>query len=181
MNSRPINLQFLWFLAALTLTACTWIAPPTPALERPGTDGPAAATAIAALANHPLPPADCPVTQPNGRTPPGEQAFPQHHGNDALLTALWPNGVVLIDPGMVMPDGTLGMKWPWWRLTPGKLSVEGRRLDEEAPPLEFDASDGYGDSGFQPSGLLFPTEGCWEVTGRVGDGSLTFVTWVQRR
>ncbi|PYV41517.1 MAG: hypothetical protein DMG06_16860 [Acidobacteria bacterium] len=26
--------------------------------------------------------------------------------------------------------------------------------------------------------LIFPTPGCWEVTGRVGQGSLTFVTQV---
>jgi hypothetical protein len=29
-----------------------------------------------------------------------------------------------------------------------------------------------------PSGLSFPTEGCWEVTGAVGDAELTFVTLV---
>jgi len=32
----------------------------------------------------------------------------------------------------------------------------------------------------QPTELIFPTEGCWEVTGRVGDASLTFVTLVVR-
>jgi hypothetical protein len=37
---------------------------------------------------------------------------------------------------------------------------------------------GYGDSGFQATGIIFPTEGCWEVTGRVGEASLTFVTLV---
>jgi hypothetical protein len=38
--------------------------------------------------------------------------------------------------------------------------------------------DGYGDSGFQSSGITLPSEGCWQVTGRVGDASLTFVTLV---
>ena len=37
---------------------------------------------------------------------------------------------------------------------------------------------GYGEKGFQPSALFFPTEGCWEVTGRVRDATLTFVTIV---
>jgi hypothetical protein len=32
--------------------------------------------------------------------------------------------------------------------------------------------------GFQASGVYFPTEGCWEVTGKVGTTSLTFVTVV---
>jgi len=36
----------------------------------------------------------------------------------------------------------------------------------------------YGDAGFQASGVIFPTEGCWQVTGRVGTASLTFVTVV---
>ena len=31
---------------------------------------------------------------------------------------------------------------------------------------------------FKPTALIFPTEGCWEVTGKVGETSLTFVTRV---
>jgi hypothetical protein len=30
----------------------------------------------------------------------------------------------------------------------------------------------------QPTGVLFAGPGCWEVTGRVGDAALTFVTLV---
>jgi hypothetical protein len=33
-------------------------------------------------------------------------------------------------------------------------------------------------TGFQASGVYFPNEGCWEVTGRVGRTTLTFVTFV---
>jgi hypothetical protein len=40
--------------------------------------------------------------------------------------------------------------------------------------------DGYGETGFHPSGLIWPGEGCWEVTARVGKESLTFVTLVAR-
>jgi hypothetical protein len=40
--------------------------------------------------------------------------------------------------------------------------------------------DGYGETGFHPSGLIWPGEGCWEVTARVGEESLTFVTLVAR-
>jgi hypothetical protein len=36
-------------------------------------------------------------------------------------------------------------------------------------------------TGFQASGVQFPTEGCWEVTGTVGTTSLTFVTFVIKR
>ena len=140
---------------------CTWIIESAPA------------------GDHAQAPPDCPVTSPNGRTPVNEMPAPfSHHGNDALITALWPNGVVVIEPSMVMSDGTLGMKWPWWREVVGPLAIEGERIDASAPLLGSQIPDGYGDSGFQASGLLFPTEGCWQVTGRVGEESLTFVTWV---
>jgi hypothetical protein len=38
--------------------------------------------------------------------------------------------------------------------------------------------DGYDETGFHPSVLVIPTEGCWEVTGSVGEANLTFVTLI---
>ena len=58
-----------------------------------------------------------------------------------------------------------GNKVAWWRKIPGILVIEGRRLDAPAPPLQTDASGYYGLSGFQPSGITFPSTGCWEVVG----------------
>ncbi|HEX9833527.1 MAG TPA: hypothetical protein VGA66_10665 [Mycobacterium sp.] len=81
-------------------------------------------------------------------------------------------------PGAELPDGALYMKFWWWRLRPGQLTFEGRRLDAAAPPLRASVPGGYGPSDFQPTALIFPTPGCWEVTGRLGDDSLTFVTLV---
>jgi hypothetical protein len=118
------------------------------------------------------------------------------YGNGELWTSLWVwgEGVVLVPPSHIQPDGTLGpMKWPWWRGVPGQLQIEGRRLDAPAPPLqaymgelridvpvatpsEFEAV--YTETAFHPTGLVFPTEGCWEITGRVGEASLTFIVWV---
>jgi len=127
----------------------------------------------------PLPP--CPVTVPNGSTPPGEQPSPDHHGNGQLWTGLWPDGKVIFEPGgpgTIYADGSLGMKWWWWRGVEGQLAIEGRRLDAAAPPMQADIPEGYGQSGFQAAGLIFPTEGCWEVTGTVGEAELTFITLV---
>jgi hypothetical protein len=39
-------------------------------------------------------------------------------------------------------------------------------------------SNAYGDRGFQATCLIFSTPGCWEVTGRVGDATVTFITKV---
>lgn len=45
-------------------------------------------------------------------------------------------------------------------------------------PLIAEIPEGYGDTGFQASTIIFPTVGCWEVTGRAGDAELSFVTRV---
>lgn len=127
------------------------------------------------------PPPACQVTVPNGSTPPGEQPSPDHHGNGQLWTGLWPNGTVVFEPGgpgTISPDGSLSMKWWWWRGVAGQLTIEGRRLDAPASPLQADIPDGYGDIGFQAVDLTFSGEGCWEVTGKVGEAALTFVVFV---
>jgi hypothetical protein len=126
-------------------------------------------------------PSSCPITKPNGNNPPGDSG-PGGYGNEALWTNLYmwsEDGTVPVDREHVLADGEFGgMKWAWYRFVPGKLTIEGRRLDGPAGPLRADIPDGYGVMGFQVSGLIFPTDGCWEVTGRVGDASLTFVTYV---
>jgi hypothetical protein len=128
---------------------------------------------------------DCPITQPNGNQPPADaNVFSRgngDYGNDVLWTSLWIWGQerVSVPDTHINPDGSLGpMKWAWYRYIPGKLTIEGRRLDAPAPPLVGGGTDGYGDHGFNASGITFPTTGCWEITGRVGDGSLTFVVLV---
>jgi hypothetical protein len=127
----------------------------------------------------------CPVTEPNGNTPPYRKVpVPGSYGNDALWTNVWMWG----EEGVVLPayddhvqdDGSIvGLKWAWWRYVPGELTIEGHRLDGDAKPLIGEVPDGYGGTGFQVSGITFPTQGCWEVTGRVGSESLTFVVWVE--
>jgi hypothetical protein len=97
-------------------------------------------------------------------------------GNEALSVALQPNGRVVAKRDS--HDGSMGMKFMWWRGVKGKLQITGRRLDAPAKPARADVPDGYGDQGFQASGVVFPTPGCWEVTGSVGRDRLTFVTEV---
>ena len=124
----------------------------------------------------------CPVTLPNEGVPPDATDWPKDdsHGNGKLWTLFWPYGVVLAQPDWVEKDGSIGVKWPWWRGLEGELKIEGRRLDKPARPLRAEISPDYGLSGFQPSGIYFSGEGCWQVTGTAGGASLTFVTLVAK-
>jgi hypothetical protein len=101
------------------------------------------------------------------------------YGNGELgVGGLWPDGVIAAGPDFVDKDGAIGMKFGWWRNVPGDLEITGARLDGPAPPARGEVPSGYGQTGFQASGIVFPTEGCWEVSGHVGPATLTFVTFV---
>ncbi|HYP60596.1 MAG TPA: hypothetical protein VEQ36_09240 [Thermomicrobiales bacterium] len=131
-------------------------------------------------------PSDCPVTQPNGNDPPPDYiGGTGGYGNDALWSSLtmWserPGIVEVPNDAHLTPDGrVVGMKWMWYRYLRGTLTIDGRRLDAPALPLEARIPDGYGDIGLQVSGITFPTDGCWEITGTVGNkGSLSFIVQV---
>jgi hypothetical protein len=135
-----------------------------------------------------LPASICPVS-----TPVEPEELPRalqsplatdYFGAGDLWTVLWPDGRLVFEPGgpgFVLADGALGMKWPWIPFVEGDLSVTGKRLDGASAPLRFETPglatvpSGYQ---FYPSYLIFPTPGCWEVTGQVGTATLTFVTRV---
>ncbi len=129
----------------------------------------------------------CPVTLPSHVGPPGASprdffGWGDSYGNGKLwVGGLWPGGVINADAGFINRDGSVGMKFGWWRAAPGKLRITGRRLDAPAPPARGIVPDGYGQTGFQASGVDFPTEGCWEVTGALPTTRLTFVTLVRKK
>jgi hypothetical protein len=128
--------------------------------------------------------AECKVTEPNGIAAGVAEIVPSSYGNSEVSVGpfgLCPDGIVVFKPGgpgFVTRGGALGMKWGWMRGVSGELRITGRRLDGEAPPLRSEVPSGYGERGFQVSYLIFPTPGCWEVTGSVGQSSVTFVTKV---
>jgi hypothetical protein len=116
----------------------------------------------------------------------GPRAF--NYGTSRLRAQLyWPRGTLaagtLPDGGsmaVVMGDGSVYAKVGWWRGVPGRLAITGRRLDAAAPPLAAEASGGYGPRGFQPSGIVFPTVGCWRVVGKLPGATLAFVVRVTK-
>jgi hypothetical protein len=74
----------------------------------------------------------------------------------------------------------LGSKMAWWRYTSGAVQITGARLDAPGPVTVAATNDGYGARGFAPSGVDFPTEGCWQLTGTLGEHALTFIMFVRR-
>lgn len=127
----------------------------------------------------------CRVTLRSATTSPdpGPNAFGYQISNDSRtlwMGGLWEDGVIPAEEPYLRPDGAVGMKFGWWREVSGKLTITGRQLDGAAPPLRAEVPDGYGDRGFQASGVIFPTEGCWEVIGELAGNTLTFVTLVRK-
>jgi hypothetical protein len=173
-------------LAMVVLAGC---AAPSPSAPSPTASAPA--TAVASSASTAPPPTSrpavdadaCPVTHPRRFVPPPGVSYAalfgadSSHGNGQLwVGGLSPSGAILITKPD--PDGWLSWKFGWYRVTPGRLTITGRRLDASAPPARASVPDGYGDTGFQSTAVIFPTAGCWEITGTVGPTAITFVTLV---
>jgi hypothetical protein len=129
----------------------------------------------------------CPATSPNGKSPASSDGF--NHGNRSLAVALWPKGRLVAGPlpdggsyAEIKPDGSIVAKLGWWRGVEGPLTIRGERLDGSSAPLRAAVpQSGYGSTGFLPSLLMFPTQGCWKVVGSIGRANLTFVVLVRKR
>jgi hypothetical protein len=191
MSARIPNLAVCGLLAIALLTACTGSSAPShrESGNRAATNHPASSS----QSREPLPltssaKSQCPKTtirraiQPPGSTgggalSPGTSVY----GNGKLFVDLNMNGVLVVPSDMVRPDGTIWWKFPWWRLIRGDLTVTGHRLDAPSTPLVPYVPAGYGDIGFQASGVYFPSEGCWQITGTVARSSVTFVALVIKK
>jgi hypothetical protein len=74
---------------------------------------------------------------------------------------------------VVETTGTIDMKIGWWRLSPGELTITAHRLDGSGTAAA-DVPDGYGQTGFQATGVIFSSPGCWCVTSRLNDDVVSF-------
>ena len=127
--------------------------------------------------------APCEVTLPNGETPPGEEPSPTFHGNGSLfMSGLAEDGEIVVDPRWVNEDGSIGIKFAFWRAPgvgeAGDLEIIGREINTGATVTPT-IPGGYGQR-FQSTGVTFPTEGCYEITVMSGDAVLTFVTRITK-
>lgn len=80
--------------------------------------------------------------------------------------------------GVRLVAGPKGNKVLWIRPQGTQLTIAGRRLDSNAAPAKATIPCCYR-TGFQASGLAFPTEGCWQVSAKAGTSELTFITRVE--
>ena len=92
---------------------------------------------------------------------------------------LWPAGLVVVPPDDIDRRGVLGMKFMWYRGAGvrGILHITGSQLDGDGAVHGHTA--GYGLTGFNASAVYFSRQGCYRVTGTVGDADLSFVTLVR--
>ncbi len=125
----------------------------------------------------------CPVTRPDSRSykPPadlrrtlnGDLRGVYGHGP---LAAILPVGRVNVsrDPR----HGWYRTKVAWWIAVPGALHIAARRVDRRstilghgdlAPPIPTSAHR------IEPTNILLPAPGCWQVAGGVGRAVLTWV------
>lgn len=123
-------------------------------------------------------PATCPVSDAVVTADPGQSPESPLRGGP-LGTGPWfqsPDGKVWA-PANKAGSPVWGMKQIWLKPVGSTLEVRGRRLDAEAPPMKASIPCCYpGD--FQALGLIFPTNGCWEVEGRADGSILRFVVQV---
>jgi hypothetical protein len=138
-------------------------------------------------------PASCRITHPqnpvfvppapNSPTSPYPTGF--WYGSEALWTLLENNGTWWWLPHT---DQGYTQKVTFWHKgynaaaeQQPALTVTGRRLDGDAPPLvASSATNGFEAhlQSFMLVGVEVPTLGCWEITGHYGGHDLSFVVWV---
>ena len=100
------------------------------------------------------------------------------YGNGFFSMPSAPNGVLVT-------QSDLGQKLGWIPREgfTGALTVRGERLDAPSAPMKvLGVFWGYSSTGegSWASAVRFPSEGCWRLTGRVGDLTLSFVVRVVR-
>ncbi len=165
ISARSISLLIL--LGCL-LTGCAIIRPRDPGLSFPKIDATQAIT--------------CLITEPAWVKPPvnsavsGSPEFGFYYVNEdrSILASAWWFG----QEENYLRAGEEGIKMGWFRPAGAELEIIGRRIDAERPALETHVPCCY-PTRFQAAGLIFPTEGCWEVTGKADARVLTFVVSVQ--
>lgn len=120
----------------------------------------------------PTPFTKCPVTTPESATPPDDPNADPFGPGPWFINA---DQTIWVDWGAGWRAGqSASNKVIWLRPAASNLILSGQRLDDASPPMEATIPCCY-TTGFQVTGLYFPTGGCWEVTAQAGESQLLFV------
>lgn len=151
----------------------------------------ALSTAWPAAAQTPVD-AVCPVTLPNDRRPPARldpfEPGDAVHYEDGIWVTIPPDGDLVLgkdnEIGYGKLQGWRTMTVTWMRAdgVEGWVIVSGERLDEPSdlsPRTPLSPQRQYVQAGFVKTGIAFPSEGCWQLTGTVGDHKITWVVDVR--
>lgn len=134
------------------------------------------------LSTEGIPANTCPVTEAVWAKPPEDAAVEGSAEYGYYLVnedrSIWASAWWVEQDENDLYAGEDGMKMGWFRPEGADLKISGRRIDAQAPPLETHIPCCY-PTRFQATGLVFPTEGCWEVSARAGDGVLSFVVEIE--
>ncbi len=172
-NRGFLSLILMALLVACTTRGATTLPPRSIVLPTTLSTQTATASDNGSASATPYARATCPVTPFTTSRPPD--------ANTAGFTQTW-YGNDLLWAGLAPPYKgkwfASSVKVLWWRSVSGKLTIKGRRLDSAAPPVTAFIPDGYGQTGYQATGIDIPTPGCWEITGKVANQELRFVVAV---
>lgn len=119
----------------------------------------------------------CPTTKPNGNVPPvapGAWSGFHWHGNGALWVWLRPDGILVTNA--LGGEKKIWVAKEWGRT----LSVNYRTLDTPSAPITAPVVSGTlsGYDGPSWASRMSFQPGCWQISGRLGDVSLSFVVQV---
>ena len=106
------------------------------------------------------------------------------YGNGLLWAGVQRDGTYRVPPDRVAADGTIGNKLLWVTTPPWqKPTISGERIDAPAEPFRVTrVNTGSFSGAANPSHMSpvsFTTEGCWRLTARIADVSLTYVVSVE--
>lgn len=125
----------------------------------------------------------CPVSEPQWAVPPADAAVPGSPAPGLFFInadeSIWASAWWAEDGAAAGSVGGDGVKVGWFRPQGAPLVITGQRLDGPAPPLDAHVPCCY-PTRFQATGLIFPTPGCWQITARAADSTLTFTVDVAR-
>lgn len=172
-------------IVAILIVLASTAAPTLPAASLP-VASPLVASPLAGDGN------TCPVTIPADFRPPAESdPFEDDeliHYDNGIWVTIPEDGVLELSADQEVAFGPLQgwrtetVTWLRDEGVEGFVIVSGERLDAESeftPQTPLSPQRQYVQIGFVQTGIAFPSEGCWEVTGFVGKNEITWVVVVQ--